>query len=605
MVNRMKYIIFGAGMYGEQAIHFLKQDDIEFFIDNNIEKQKESYFGYPVLSLESAKTKIGTSQIVIAISDKYVNQIEQQLNENGITNYKTLAQLKFEITREKLLKRTDYISVYNKAVSWILNNSVAGKGIINNTKLAEAYPEVTGYYIPTLIRWGYKELAISYAKWLCSIQHEDGAWYDTEGKNPYIFDSAQILKGLIAVRDLYKDVDDHIIKGCDWVLSNMDEEGRLVSPLKDAWGDGKTFSELIHTYCISPIKQAGVIFDRQDYIDKAEKIAKYYTTKCKKQILNFDLLSHFYAYVMEAMLDIGEVDLAKEAMAKIADIQKESGAVPAYNNVHWVCSTGLFQLALVWFRLGDIENGNKAFEYACKLQNESGGWYGSYLSEDNSNEINTYFPDAEISWGIKYFLDALYYKNLAQFEIQAPIFSNTIDKADGRYKCIKNVVESISTNRNAKVLDMGCGKGRYLKNLVNEFPNNKYFASDLSIKVMKFFDLDMVEKRQGNLTNIPYADSSFDVVYTCEALEHAIDIKSAIKELCRVTKPGGKVAIVDKNKEMLGYFEIEEWEQWFDEKELRSELMNYCSEVQVIKNIDFDNTSANGLFYCWIGKIKG
>lgn len=43
------------------------------------------------------------------------------------------------------------------------------------------------------------------------------------------------------------------------------------------------------------------------------------------------------------------------------------------------------------------------FNYACKLQNKSGGWYGSYLSEENENEINTYFPNSEISWAVKYF----------------------------------------------------------------------------------------------------------------------------------------------------------------------------------------------------------
>ena len=55
---------------------------------------------------------------------------------------------------------------------------------------------------------------------------------------------------------------------------------------------------------------------------------------------------------------------------------------------------------------------------------------------------------------------------------------------------------------------------------------------------------------------------------------------------------------------MLGYFPIEEWEQWFDEKELMGELMNYCSDVDVIKEIAFDDTSANGLFYSWVGKVK-
>ena len=83
-----------------------------------------------------------------------------------------------------------------------------------------------------------------------------------------------------------------------------------------------------------------------------------------------------------------------------------------------------------------------------------------------------------------------------------------------------------------------------------------------------------------------------------------MDIERAIRELCRVVKPDGTVAIIDKNIEKLGFFELEDWEQWFDENTLKTELMKYCSSVKVIKKINYDNENANGLFYCWIGKIK-
>lgn len=598
----MRYVIFGAGNFGTQAIDLIGKSNIEFFIDNNVNKQKRKFCGFEVLSLENAKNKIDDVCIIIAMSDIYIKDVQEQLIENNINNYKTINQLKMELTKQKLLIRTDYVNVYNKAINWIKSNTINNQGIINNSNLKKIYPEVTGYYIPSLIRWGYRDLAIDYARYLCSIQNSDGAWYDTENKNPYIFDSAQILKGLIAVRHLYPEVEKHIIAGCDWILTNMNDDGKLIAPLEDIWGDGKTFSELIHTYCISPIKDAGIIYNRNDYIEKADKIAHYYTSKYREDILNFNLLSHFYAYVMEAMLDIGETSLVKEAMDKIETIQKSSGGIPAYNNVDWVCSTGLFQFAVVWFRLGELEKGNKVFNYACKLQNKSGGWYGSYLSEENENEINTYFPNSEISWAVKYFLDALYYKNLAQFKFQASMFLNSIEITDGRYKCIEEIMKKIDSC--AKVLDVGCGKGRYLKELVKTHSTVKYYAVDISLEVMKFFEIPGVEKKQGNLTNIPYENNKFDFTYSCEALEHAVDISSAIREMCRVTKSGGYVAVIDKNKDMLGYYDIEEWEQWFDENELKQELLKYCSDVIVKKNINFDDKPANGLFYCWIGKIK-
>ena len=599
-----KYVIFGAGNIGRKTLNLLGRERVLCFIDNCLEKQGSFIEGKEVISFDSLLKRKIDEKIVIAVSEDKYEEIEEQLCERRITNFCTFAELIFNETRKKLLGRTSYLEIYRKAIGWINNHTNKGEGIICTSNLIKSYPEVSGYYIPTLLRWGYKDLAIQYAKWLCKIQHDNGAWYDTECKNPYIFDSAQILKGLLAIRESVPEADICIIKGCDWILSNMSSEGRLVSPLKEAWGDGKTFSELIHTYCISPIMETGKVFGRADYVEKAELITDYYTNNCKDQILNFDLLSHFYAYIMEAMIDIGHEELAKEAMTRIASLQKDSGAVPGYNNVDWVCSTGLFQLALVWYRLGNIERGDKAFEYACRLQNKSGGWFGSYLSEENPDEVNTYFPDAEISWANKYFLDALFYKNLSLFEVQSSIFEPTISFDDGRYQCIEKLIEGIGIE-GKRVLDIGCGKGRYLRNLSKVYPANKYYACDLSSKVMDYFeDIKIEEKKQGVLTSIPYRDGTFDITYTCEALEHAVDIKSAVRELCRVTRKNGIVAILDKNREKLGRLEIEEWEQWFDEEELKGELLNYCSSVQVIKDIDYEEKEADGLFFCWVGIKK-
>jgi len=594
------YIIFGAGAIGRQAIEYIGKENIDFYIDNSSEKQSKDFYGFKVYSLEDAAELIKDQTVVIAVSGKYLNEIKNQIENSKIKKYETIIEAKIRFTKENIEKRVDYIGIYNKAIEWIKNNTVENEGIINSSNIRKSYPEVTGYYIPTLIRWGYRDLAVQYAKWLCSIQKDDGSWYDTYDKSPYVFDTAQILKGLIAVREIYPYVDENIIKGCDWVLSNMQDTGRLTTPDMYAWGEKRTCSEIIHLYCLSPLKEAGVIFGKNEYISAAERILEYYKKNNYDEIMNFGLLSHFYAYVMEALLDMGEADMAKEAMKRITKFQNADGMIPAYNNVHWVCSTGLFQLALVWFRLGNIECGNKAFEYACKLQNESGGWYGSYMTEESNKEENDYFPTGEISWAVKYFLDALYYKNIAEFNFHASDFLDSIDKNDGRYICIK---EAVNSEKSLKVLDVGCGKGRYLKNLTEDVPQNKYYGIDLSENVMEGIGGYGITKEFGSLTDIPYSDNSFDIVYTCEALEHAVDIKSAIKEMARVTKPGGTIIVIDKNKSMLGAMDIGAWESWFDINELSDIMSEYCYDIEIFENIPYENKK-NGLFCGWYGTVK-
>lgn len=600
-----KYVLFGAGKYALKAVELLGKNNIGAILDNNILKWGTQVKGIPVHDPKEGTDILKKYQIIIATSPKCQYEIIEQLRQWEITNVRTIQELQVEWIREKIQIRKDYNNIYNKALIWIIGNSIDNQAIICNTDKQKGYPEVTGYYIPSLLKWGYRELAFSYTKWLCSIQKENGSWFDADNRMPYVFDTAQVLKGLIAIRDQYPQVDVHIRKGCDWILSNMQESGRLITPSMEAWGSGKSCSELVHMYCLSPLVQAADILNIPQYEEAAFKILNYYKTYHYDEIMNFSLLSHFYAYVIEALLDMGERNMAAEAMEKVAELQKENGAVPAYKDVDWVCSTGLFQFALIWFRLGNVERGNKAFEYACKLQNESGGWYGSYLSEENPKEDNDYFPSSEISWAVKYFMDALYYKNLAEFDLWADSFLDKIDREDGRYQIIKQLVSNEHGLRKhpMKILDVGCGKGRYLKNLIVDEPDNDYYAMDLSEKVMNYIATDQIHKRQGTLTNIDYPDNYFDITYTCEALEHAIDIKSAIREIARVTKPEGKIVVIDKNKRELGRMEISPWEVWFDSEELRGLMSNYCTDVEVIDNIAYEDKTEDLLFLAWIGTV--
>ncbi len=600
-----KYFLFGAGEYGKRAVSLVDRKNIGLIIDNDPLKWNTKVEGIRITNIDEAKSLLTGECVIISVSPEKSDAIIEQLNKNNITNYIKYEEILRQITKERILSRVDYIGIYNKAISWVVDNSIDGGGVICSTNLPKSYPEVTGYFIPSLLKWGYRKLACSYARWLCSIQKEDGSWYNTEDTEPYIFDTAQVLKGLLAIRMIIPEVDPHILAGCEWIFEQMQEDGRLITPAKDDWGtDINICDEVIHIYCLSPLLEAAEIFDKPIYKKNALCIWEYYRQNYYDKIMDFSLLSHFYAYLMEALLDINELDMAKEAMHKMEAYQKESGAVPAFRDHDWVCSTGLFQLSMVWFRLGDIDRGNRAFEYACKLQNESGGWFGSYLSEDNPMENNIYFPTSEISWAVKFFLDALYYKNVAEFEKSKDSFLSCIDKGDDRYQIICQQLSSLKKEGGNKVLDLGCGKGRYLKRLVEDMPDNHYVAVDLSEGVMDFFTENIAKKKQGSLTNIPYDDDYFDMVYACESLEHAVDIKNAVREMGRVTRSGGKIMIIDKNLKALGALEITPWEQWFDEDDLKKIMECYCTNVLLYNDISYDGKNPDGLFCIWVGEIK-
>ena len=607
-LKKKKYVIFGAGDYGKKALEMLGRANVAFFVDNDKNKDGSIIDGVEVKFFQRINKKLKEYLVIVAVSYQYIKDIKTQLQDIGVLPYDIFVEMLQRETKKKIESRPDYLGVYKKAISWIEANTIVektGKSIINNTNCHKGYPEVTGYYIPTLIRWGYRELAIDYAKWLISIQHDDGSWYDTFAQMPYVFDTAQILKGLLAAYSIWPDenVKNAIIKGAMWLAGNIQHDGRFKAADESIWKMPKAYSELIHLYCLSPIREVGIQFSKPELLKMVDLSIDYYKQNHMEEILHFDLLSHFYAYVMEALVDLGELELAKIAMNNIANFQTEDGAVPGYNDVHWVCSTGLFQLALTWFRMGDIERGNKAFSYACRLQNESGGWYGSYPSvEDESND---YFAASEISWAVKYFLDALYYKNKAEFDISAPKFMTSIDKDDERYKIVlQNAKEVCLLGGDIRILDIGCGKGRYLKNLIEDLPDSQCYGVDISKNVIAEKTNQNIVWEEGSLTHIPFRDNNFAMAYACEALEHAVDIKSAIREMARVVRPDGRIVIVDKNIAALGTLEICEWEQWFDENELAAIMSEFCSEVNIVHDVNYEQYFKEGLFSAWIGKVK-
>jgi malonyl-CoA O-methyltransferase len=306
-----------------------------------------------------------------------------------------------------------------KAFLWIENNSIQNEGIIVNTQMKISYPEVTGYYIPTLLTWNDKERAIAYSQWLCEVQHESGSWRDPAGKIDCIFDTGQIFRGLLEVYELNHDdnIKQALQKACQWLLTQIDDDGVIDAPDVAAW-DG-TVPDYILLYALEPILRVATLLKDEALILKSKKAIDNFLSKT--DLTNFSCLSHFHAYIMEALCDLGYRERALEGMSIIEKLQRKDGSVPAYIDKKWVCSTAMFQYAIVWYKLDKTEQADKVFTYALNLQNSSGGWYGSYgepyktLSKLGRfiPSFGMYFPKAEISWAVKYFLDAteLYMKN--------------------------------------------------------------------------------------------------------------------------------------------------------------------------------------------------
>lgn len=522
-----------------------------------------------------------------------------------------------DIKIQNIYANNNYIVAAKRARNWIERNTIQNKGIVITSKQRTIYQEVTGYYIPTLLQWGMRDRAIAYAEYLCDIQEDSGAWLNGEQRNPSVFNTGQVLRGLLAIVDIYPRAYDCLIKGCDWLISNMNETGRLVATEGTKWS--KNFnSELIHLYCLPPLWETGEKYQRSDYKEAVNRIKEYYVTNYIKDIENFNYLSHFYAYVLEALFDLGEIEIVKKAMRQIERIQRIDGSVPAFRNCNWVCSTGLFQLAIVWFKLGKWKPGAKAFDYAVSLQNKTGGWFGgynAYLKLPNGKKIPysakenvRYFPDQEISWAVKYFFDALFYRELLEFEKKAHTFIDYIDEKDSRYQAVfTELKKQTEKGESLKVLDVGCGKGRYLKKMIYSYPSNQYYGIDISDEVLKYIKNPQINIARGSILYTEKEDDEYDLVIATESLEHSIFIDLAINELARITKMDGTIVIIDKDEQ---YFEEVKYRDWIIPEELSTKQWIKTEDIEssFIKNgfVEFQikdiPTSEGKLYKAYIGR---
>ncbi len=102
------------------------------------------------------------------------------------------------------------------------------------------------------------------------------------------------------------------------------------------------------------------------------------------------------------------------------------------------------------------------------------------------------------------------------------------------------------------VLEVGCGTGddaRELAGLVG--PTGKVVATDLSSTMIdearrRSAGLDLpIDFRIADLAGLDLPDGTFDGVWAKLVLMHTVDIETALDELVRVLRPGGRIAVYD------------------------------------------------------------
>ena len=175
-------------------------------------------------------------------------------------------------------------------------------------------------------------------------------------------------------------------------------------------------------------------------------------------------------------------------------------------------------------------------------------------------------------------------------------FPSTIDP---RIYHVKLIREHLGPLAGKRVLDVGCGKGRFARVFHQQEPQAELWGLDISEAMLRFVP-EGISTRAGSMTELPFDNDFFDGAYATESLEHAVDIEKAVSEICRVVKPGGRIAIIDKNADQWGKLATPEWEKWFTRRELERLLRRHCRAVSSRPISYWEDVKPDGLFLAWL-----
>jgi len=112
--------------------------------------------------------------------------------------------------------------------------------------------------------------------------------------------------------------------------------------------------------------------------------------------------------------------------------------------------------------------------------------------------------------------------------------------------------ETLQPHAGDRILDVGCGVG-----------TAEVTLGQIGISQLKLFGVDLIVSRvrqayeaarvhnvragfaAGDAARLPFADQIFDSTYCVAVLQHVRDLATAVAELARVTKPRGRVLVVE------------------------------------------------------------
>jgi rhamnogalacturonyl hydrolase YesR len=333
------------------------------------------------------------------------------------------------------------------AMNWLLRaqNMTSDNGVSKGFHMYHgwlpSYPETTGYIIEIFLDYynqekemTYKDCALKMADWLIHIQGQDGAFTDSHFKNKMVFDTAQILFGLIRAYEETKEgkYKEAAIKTGEWILAQQEYNGSWINC---------AYHKIPHSYYTRAawsLLALHEITPEKKYVAACRKNIEWaLSNQCDNGWFNnasFTLqnhhkpFTHTIAYTIRGILEAGiylkdekYIYSVHRAMQNLLSKIPSTGFVSGTYDRNWngngtfSCLTGSAQLAIIFLKLSKILGSDEYFITGSKINqylkskqtiktnnlNIKGALAGSYPI------WGEYLHFAYPNWAAKFLIDSL------------------------------------------------------------------------------------------------------------------------------------------------------------------------------------------------------
>lgn len=308
----------------------------------------------------------------------------------------------------------EFIKMGEKYLKDCVFDGLAHSWDVEKNKYVKAYPEVTGY----VLKYFFDNVnSIPYniyeaANYLLKIQHCTGGYYSFDRKDVlYVFDTAQIARGLLSAYNYTKNVKYLMAakKSGEFILDSQEDNGAFkpcYNCNNEAWVvRDETYKMWNGPFSGLMCKLTEALADLYNYTgDKRfqnglDKAAEFYKN------MEYIEYTHPLGYWLEGMFEANKKSEIKKVIEnKIIRRIHKNGYVSYAENLPYAYVSGTMQLGIILYKMDYIEEAKKIREYGRVVQSKhlSGGLfqYADILGEQNKSvhsEIN--------SWGTKYFCE--------------------------------------------------------------------------------------------------------------------------------------------------------------------------------------------------------